>query len=171
MTALTTSLNTATMSELGVHQRYHLCSLSPAVGRLKAISLRSSPAEKARCVMEVQESIIECCKETDAPIGADDLLPLLTYVMARAQVPHLAAEVRYAVDFLAENLCSGEMGYYLTCMYAGGTSVLESATNPAASDKGTKLIASGGPHSHLGEGLAASVDNHRAATGPAIVCV
>jgi len=108
----------ASLEELGVHRRYHGCELGGAVGVLQGLEEEKSPGDKARCILRAQEEILRACQATGAPLGADDLLPLLTYVTTRAQVPHLASQVKYAVDFLAEGLCNGELGYYLTCMHA-----------------------------------------------------
>jgi len=116
--AAVNAVATASLAELGVHPRYHGCELIEAVGVLQGLEEEKSPADKAKCIVRAQEEILRACQATGVPLRADDLLPLLTYVTARAQVPRLASQVKYAVDFLAEGLCNGELGYYLTCMHA-----------------------------------------------------
>lgn len=50
----------------------------------------------------------------DCVIDAHDLLGLLQYCMSRAQVPGMCALVSLAVEFLPEELASGDVGYHVT---------------------------------------------------------
>lgn len=49
--------------------------------------------------------------------GADDFLPMLTYVMAQCDMPQLDAEIDYMMELLDPSLLNGEGGYYLTSAY------------------------------------------------------
>lgn len=133
----------ATLEDLGAHRRYWGCDFAAAAEALQQVGHAVGPAQKAQCVVRSQAEILASCNDTGAPLGADDLLPLLTYVAAQAQVPHLASQVRYAIDFLAEGLCQGELGYYLTCMHAVVATICQ---HTASAHEGPVLsaVASGG---------------------------
>ncbi|KAG9350535.1 hypothetical protein JZ751_026901 [Albula glossodonta] len=49
--------------------------------------------------------------------GADDFLPMLTYVLAQCDMPQLDAEIQYMMELLDPSLLHGEGGYYLTSAY------------------------------------------------------
>ncbi|XP_071337690.1 ras and Rab interactor 2-like isoform X2 [Trachinotus anak] len=49
--------------------------------------------------------------------GADDFLPMLTYVLAQCDMPQLENEILYMMELLDPSLLHGEGGYYLTSAY------------------------------------------------------
>ncbi|XP_034040282.1 ras and Rab interactor 2-like [Thalassophryne amazonica] len=49
--------------------------------------------------------------------GADDFLPVLTYVLAQCDMPQLDNEILYMMELLDPSLLHGEGGYYLTSAY------------------------------------------------------
>lgn len=48
--------------------------------------------------------------------GADDFLPMLTYVMAQCDMPHLDNEIEYMMELLDPSLLNGEgtLGFHFT---------------------------------------------------------
>lgn len=49
--------------------------------------------------------------------GADDFLPVLTYVLAQCDMLELDTEIEYMMELLDPSLLHGEGGYYLTSAY------------------------------------------------------
>ena len=49
-------------------------------------------------------------------LGADDLLPLVVYVVIKAKAASLPAELAYVADFLAEGQVHGRQGYALVSL-------------------------------------------------------
>ena len=49
-------------------------------------------------------------------LGADDLLPLVVYVLVRSGIYNLPAELQYVADFLQDALHYGKEGYALVSM-------------------------------------------------------
>ncbi|KAI4813019.1 hypothetical protein KUCAC02_024373, partial [Chaenocephalus aceratus] len=56
--------------------------------------------------------------------GADDFLPMLTYVLAQCDMPQLNNEILYMMELLDPSLLHGEGGYYLTSAY-GAMSLIQ----------------------------------------------
>lgn len=52
--------------------------------------------------------------------GADDFLPMLTYVVAQCDMPQLDTEIQYMMELLDPSLLQGEGG---NCSGANGQSV------------------------------------------------
>ncbi|XP_059160685.1 VPS9 domain-containing protein 1-like isoform X2 [Physella acuta] len=85
---------------------------------------------KLECVVKVCRLICECVddyyrkKDGDeehpkvkAPsVGADDLLPILSYVIIRSSLPQLGAECDAMTEFIHEGYMMGEEGYCLTTL-------------------------------------------------------
>ncbi|GFO41122.1 vps9 domain-containing 1 [Plakobranchus ocellatus] len=82
---------------------------------------------KLECVVKVCRLICECVEDhfdkpeqgggTRAPsIGADDLLPILCYVVVQSAMPQLASECQAMAEFIQEGYLMGEEGYCLTTL-------------------------------------------------------
>ncbi|XP_078516945.1 ras and Rab interactor 1 isoform X2 [Lissotriton helveticus] len=73
--------------------------------------------------------LLQACKlmynsmaaHSDNVYGADDFLPLLSYVLSLCDLPELLLEVEYMMELLDPALLMGEGGYYLTSLYASLT--------------------------------------------------
>ncbi|XP_028915968.1 ras and Rab interactor 1 [Ornithorhynchus anatinus] len=63
--------------------------------------------------------------------GADEFLPLLSYVLARCDLPDLLLEVEFMSELLEPALLMGEGGYYLTSLSASLT-LLGDLTSPSS---------------------------------------
>ena len=87
-----------------------------------------------------------------SPLGADDLLPLLVFVVVRSRVASLPAELAYIADYLPLADQHGQLGYAVTSMQCACRVALElnwcndSLIAAAARSRsgGDELIA--GPH-------------------------
>ncbi|XP_038620330.1 ras and Rab interactor 1 isoform X2 [Tachyglossus aculeatus] len=100
-----------------------------------------SPAETERIRQKLQKLLrayspsakvtllLQACKLLYAALrshagdsaGADEFLPLLSYVLARCDLPDLLLEVEFMLELLEPALLMGEGGYYLTSLSASLT--------------------------------------------------
>ncbi|XP_064375905.1 VPS9 domain-containing protein 1 [Dromaius novaehollandiae] len=98
-----------------------------AVEELRLIPLETCPQRKLECIVRALRVICECAEEycgardsrppaAAAAIGADDLLPILSYVVLRSGLPQLAAECAALEEFIHEGYLIGEEGYCLTSL-------------------------------------------------------
>nr|XP_048673027.1 VPS9 domain-containing protein 1 isoform X4 [Caretta caretta] len=100
---------------------------STAVQELGLILLESCPQRKLECIVRALRVICECAEEYctareswpqpgSAAIGADDLLPILSYVVLKSDLPQLVAECAALEEFIHEGYLIGEEGYCLTSL-------------------------------------------------------
>ncbi|XP_005308243.2 VPS9 domain-containing protein 1 isoform X2 [Chrysemys picta bellii] len=100
---------------------------SAAVQELGLILLESCPQRKLECIVRALRVICECAEEycaaresrpqpASAAIGADDLLPILSYVVLKSNLPQLVAECAALEEFIHEGYLIGEEGYCLTSL-------------------------------------------------------
>ncbi|XP_074825044.1 VPS9 domain-containing protein 1 isoform X2 [Natator depressus] len=86
---------------------------STAVQELGLILLESCPQRKLECIVRALRVICECAEEYctareswpqpgSAAIGADDLLPILSYVVLKSDLPQLVAECAALEEFIHE---------------------------------------------------------------------
>ncbi|XP_074532977.1 VPS9 domain-containing protein 1 [Halichoeres trimaculatus] len=98
-----------------------------AVQELKLLVTDCCPQRKLECIVRTLRLICACAEdyrclhEVDsapktAAIGADDLLPILSFVAIRCQCPQLVAECAALEEFIHEGYLIGEEGYCLTSM-------------------------------------------------------
>uniref|UniRef100_H3D9H6 Ras and Rab interactor 2 n=1 Tax=Tetraodon nigroviridis TaxID=99883 RepID=H3D9H6_TETNG len=88
--------------------------------RQKFLSMRKkySPEKKVSVLLRVCKLIYSVMQDNSGRMyGADDFLPMLTYVVAQCDVPQLDMEVEYMMELLDPSLLQGEGGYYLTSAY------------------------------------------------------
>ncbi|RXN23421.1 ras and Rab interactor 2-like isoform X1 [Labeo rohita] len=77
-----------------------------------------SPEKKVSLLLSVCKLIYNIMESNSGRMyGADDFLPMLTYVMAQCDMPQLDAEIEYMMELLDPSLLHGEGGYYLTSAY------------------------------------------------------
>ncbi|XP_054026161.1 VPS9 domain-containing protein 1 isoform X1 [Dryobates pubescens] len=103
---------------------------SPAYGSavqdLRLIPLETCPRKKLDCIVRALRGICECAEEycgsrdsrapASAAIGADDLLPILSYVVLQTGLPQLLSECAALEEFIHEGYLIGEEGYCLTSL-------------------------------------------------------
>uniref|UniRef100_A0AAY4E5U7 Ras and Rab interactor 2 n=1 Tax=Denticeps clupeoides TaxID=299321 RepID=A0AAY4E5U7_9TELE len=77
-----------------------------------------SPDKKVTLLLRVCKLIYTIMEDNSGRMyGADDFLPMLTYVLAQCDMPQLDSEILYMMELLDPSLLHGEGGYYLTSAY------------------------------------------------------
>lgn len=77
-----------------------------------------SPEKKVGRLLQVCKLIYTIMEDNSGRMfGADDFLPMLTYVLAQCDMPQLDNEILYMMELLDPSLLNGEGGYYLTSAY------------------------------------------------------
>ncbi|KAM9808116.1 VPS9 domain-containing protein 1 [Neosynchiropus ocellatus] len=98
-----------------------------AVQELKHLVGDCCPQRKLDCIVRTLRLICACAEDyrglhesesshTTAAIGADDLLPILSFVVLRSGTPALVSECAALEEFIHEGFLIGEEGYCLTSM-------------------------------------------------------
>ncbi|XP_078114153.1 VPS9 domain-containing protein 1 isoform X2 [Sander vitreus] len=98
-----------------------------AVQELKLLIKDCCPQRKLECIVRTLRLICACAEDyrclhdvdstpKTAAIGADDLLPILSFVALRCQCPQLVSECAALEEFIHEGYLIGEEGYCLTSM-------------------------------------------------------
>ncbi|XP_041640600.1 ras and Rab interactor 2-like isoform X2 [Cheilinus undulatus] len=88
--------------------------------RHKLLNMRKmySPEKKVSLLLRVCKLIYTIMQDNSGRMyGADDFLPMLTYVVAQCDMPQLDTEIQYMMELLDPSLLQGEGGYYLTSAY------------------------------------------------------
>lgn len=88
--------------------------------RQKLLNMRKmySPEKKVSLLLRVCKLIYTIMQDNSGRMyGADDFLPMLTYVVAQCDTPQLDTEIQYMMELLDPSLLQGEGGYYLTSAY------------------------------------------------------
>ncbi|XP_070275948.1 ras and Rab interactor 2 isoform X5 [Myotis yumanensis] len=77
-----------------------------------------SPEKKVMLLLRVCKLIYTVMESNSGRMyGADDFLPVLTYVIAQCDMLELDTEIEYMMELLDPSLLHGEGGYYLTSAY------------------------------------------------------
>uniref|UniRef100_A0A8C5MES2 Ras and Rab interactor 2 n=1 Tax=Leptobrachium leishanense TaxID=445787 RepID=A0A8C5MES2_9ANUR len=77
-----------------------------------------SPEKKVMLLLRVCKLIYVCMENNSGRMyGADDFLPVLTYVIAQCDMLEIDTEIEYMMELLDPILLHGEGGYYLTSAY------------------------------------------------------
>ncbi|XP_041070431.1 ras and Rab interactor 2-like isoform X3 [Carcharodon carcharias] len=77
-----------------------------------------SPEKKVCLLLRVCKVIYTVMENNSGRLyGADDFLPMLTYIVAQCDMPELEIEIEYMMELLDPSLLHGEGGYYLTSTY------------------------------------------------------
>ncbi|KAJ7413826.1 ras and Rab interactor 2 isoform X1 [Pitangus sulphuratus] len=77
-----------------------------------------SPEKKVMLLLRVCKLIYTVMENNSGRLyGADDFLPMLTYVLAQCDMLELDTEIEYMMELLDPSLLHGEGGYYLTSAY------------------------------------------------------
>nr|XP_055161061.1 VPS9 domain-containing protein 1 isoform X6 [Nyctereutes procyonoides] len=107
---------------------YPYCAAAQELGLLV---LESCPQKKLECIVRVLRVICACAEDYyraqeaapearpqlgAAAIGADDLLPILSFVVLRSGLPQLVSECAALEEFIHEGYLIGEEGYCLTSL-------------------------------------------------------
>nr|XP_033799313.1 VPS9 domain-containing protein 1 isoform X2 [Geotrypetes seraphini] len=98
-----------------------------AVEELRLLTLEQCPQKKLECIVKTLRVICECAEEysnteelkaqpNSAAIGADDLLPILSFIVLRSDLPQLVSECAALEEFIHEGYLIGAEGYCLTSL-------------------------------------------------------
>ncbi|XP_037136637.1 alsin-like isoform X2 [Syngnathus acus] len=96
-------------------------SFGSAVETLQQISTTFTPSDKLQVIQNTFEELTQKIKptqDTDFLWCMDDLLPLFLYIVLRARIRNLGAEVSLIEDLMDPNLQHGELGLMFTTLKA-----------------------------------------------------
>ncbi|KAI7875402.1 hypothetical protein K492DRAFT_210947 [Lichtheimia hyalospora FSU 10163] len=88
--------------------------LTFAESELLKINNYKAPRDKLICILNCCKVIFGLIKHVDGEGGADKFLPILIYVVLRANPPRLVSNVQYISRFRNPEHLQSESGYYLT---------------------------------------------------------
>jgi Rab5 GDP/GTP exchange factor len=91
--------------------------LDLAIEELRKIAQYKAPRDKVVCVLNCCKLIYGILNKASAsghPAGADDFLPLLIYVVLRANPPQMHSNLQYILKFRSASKMISEAGYYFT---------------------------------------------------------
>ncbi|RYO78528.1 hypothetical protein DL763_009605 [Monosporascus cannonballus] len=75
-----------------------------------------APRDKIICVLNCCKVIFGLLKHNKSDSSADSFMPLLIYVVLRANPEHLVSNVQYILRFRNQEKLGGEAGYYLSSL-------------------------------------------------------
>ena len=80
-----------------------------------SISFPQPPRGKLQCVCDCCKVILSCLQQSrfGSPAGADEMFPILVYVIVKANPPNLLSTVQFVNNFMGKSL-SGEHAYWWT---------------------------------------------------------
>ncbi|KAI8645441.1 hypothetical protein BD408DRAFT_411909 [Parasitella parasitica] len=88
--------------------------LSFAESEILKINNYKAPRDKLICILNCCKVIFGLIKHVEGDAGADKFLPILIYVVIRANPPKLVSNVQYIYRFRNPEQLQAEAGYYLT---------------------------------------------------------
>ena len=106
-------------AENGGNSDYPYCA---AVRTLRLVSKQRTPREKIETMARALSYVATAVDEFWAPkskkviVGADDLVPIFSYVVALAKVPNIYSEMTYALEFSLESSLRGKYGYSIATL-------------------------------------------------------
>lgn len=95
-----------------------------ASDELVKITHYRAPRDKVICILNCCKVIFGLLRQTDSEESADGFLPILIYVVIRAQPKDLISNVNYIQRFRNPDRLGGEAGYYLSSLI-GAISFIE----------------------------------------------
>ncbi|KAI1308051.1 hypothetical protein F5Y03DRAFT_109227 [Xylaria venustula] len=90
--------------------------LTLAQQELLKIKSYRAPRDKIICVLNCCKVIFGLLKHNKSDSSADSFMPLLIYVVLRANPDHLVSNVQYILRFRNQEKLGGEAGYYLSSL-------------------------------------------------------
>ncbi|XP_013875618.1 ras and Rab interactor 2 [Austrofundulus limnaeus] len=86
--------------------------------KFEAMCKLYNPEKKVTILLQICKLIYTIMEDNSGRLyGADDFLPMLTYVLAQCDMPGLDTEILYMMELLDPSLLHGEGDYYLTTAY------------------------------------------------------
>jgi len=111
-----------------------------AIVTLRNIIKERSPRDKLGCILNTFRETIKCVtdfwdKEGCEPVvGADDLVPIFTFVILKAQIPNLFTEMNFIWEFASDTEMNGNFGYGYATFQVGVEAVARLDDITASSD-------------------------------------
>ncbi|KAH3732530.1 erythrocyte binding protein [Pelomyxa schiedti] len=115
---------------------------SAAIKAAQKISTMETPATKIACLKQIGTSITDAlCKASSSKIvlGADDVLPIYSYVLIKACILDAHSESKFMEHFLSESETSDESGY-LVVMFQTVLNFISSLKEEDLDKTGTKKL-------------------------------
>lgn len=103
-----------------------------ASDELNKVNHYRAPRDKMICVLNCCKVIFGLLRQSRSEESADDFLPILIYVVIKAQPQHLISNVNYIQRFRNQEMLSGEAAYYLSSL-VGVISFIETLDRSALS--------------------------------------
>ncbi|KAI0454788.1 hypothetical protein F5B21DRAFT_514482 [Xylaria acuta] len=128
--------------------------LAQQVELLKIRSYRA-PRDKIICVLNCCKVIFGLLKHNKSDSSADSFMPLLIYVVLRANPDHLVSNVQYILRFRNQEKLGGEAGYYLSSLM-GAVQFIENM------DRTTLTISDEDFEQNVEAAVSAIAEKHRA---------
>ncbi|CAH8840864.1 unnamed protein product [Trichobilharzia szidati] len=111
--------NTITLTELRIPEHYHVVlPLQSVQNELRLLDCYHTPFDKFRCLKRVMNHILaalQLAHPTSIPC-ADDLLPVLIYLIIQANPPRLLSNIEFVNNFGGDSLENGEI-QYIWCQF------------------------------------------------------
>ncbi|KAJ1927637.1 hypothetical protein IWQ60_002740 [Tieghemiomyces parasiticus] len=96
-----------------------------AIAELLKMNTFKAPRDKLICILNCCTVIFGLLKHAEGDVGADTFLPVLIYVVIKANPPQLVSNLQFIARFRAPERLQSEAGYYLTNLM-GAVSFIES---------------------------------------------
>jgi len=120
-----------------------------AINCLKRISKCITPSSKLRCLIDTAKAIVTCIDDyrkakglgdgkEQVIVGGDELLPLFTYLMIKAQIPFVYSESKF-IDFFAADSDLMQEGGYLLATFQMSLTIVEKLQQPALEESSVQL--------------------------------
>ncbi|TGZ78812.1 hypothetical protein EX30DRAFT_309535 [Ascodesmis nigricans] len=90
--------------------------LELAVKEIRKMGSYRAPRDKVICVLNCCKVIFGLLRHSKSDESADKFVPLLIYVVLRANPEHLVSNVQYILRFRNPDKLNGEAGYYLSSL-------------------------------------------------------
>jgi hypothetical protein len=126
------SLQTVPISSFDVRPQFHLGSddqpYQLAINCFKSLPRAMTAGEKLTILSSTASKIVSCVveywknqpddgqKRPETSVGGDELLPLMTYVVIKARLPHLFSECAFMEMLISDKQAIEQEGYVLATM-------------------------------------------------------
>ena len=77
---------------------------------IRSLPIEILPGDKMNIITKIFESIKTTLRSLGKPVGADDILPILEFILIRGNIQGLGVEIRLIKDFLHPDIQGGEKG-------------------------------------------------------------
>ena len=93
--------------------------LTHTISLLRKLPLSLMPGDKLDIIVDIFDNIRNLIKQSSADdYGADELLPILEFILIRGAIQNLGIEVQFIRDFLHPDIRGGEKGLWWCHFYA-----------------------------------------------------